>query len=546
VSATTIGALVADTARRWPGSRLIVGDDRETYAELDERASRWARRLLAAGVGPGDHVGILLDAALDYVELMVGIARLGATIVPISERFKAAELRHIVVHADLRAVITTDRTAEHVDFPYLLRRAFPALDGQGSELRINAAPFLRRLVLIGDQAQPGFTTLRELDELASTVSDGRVEELAAAVGIEQPAFLMYTSGTSAEPKACVLTHEAFTRQGAAIAHTRYFLTAEDTFWCPLPLFHNGGICTLLACLTSGASFCHSGRFEPGRAIRQLERERCTHGIPTFEAIWLPVLDHPDLPAADLSALRAIVHSGSPERLRQLQARLPTARIISNYGCTEAAGHFSMTLPDEPMEVRATTCGKPLPGMEVRIVDPETGRTPGAGELGEIRFRGPMRFTEYYKSPELTAAAFDEDGWYRSGDRGALDAEGRVIYAGRLKDMLKVGGENVSAVEVEAFLLGHPAVRIAAVVGAPDAKYDEVPAAFVELRPGTSATEQELVEFCIDEIATFKVPRYVRFVEEWPMSGTKIQKFVLRERLANELRDAGITQAPPVR
>lgn len=202
----------------------------------------------------------------------------------------------------------------------------------------------------------------------------------------------------------------------------------------------------------------------------------------------------------------------------------------------------MTLPSDPLEIALTTGGHPLTGMEARIVHPDSNEDVPVGETGEILVRGRMRFLGYYKDPEATAAAIDADGWFHTGDLGHLDAEGRVTFSGRLKDMLKVGGENVSAMEVEAHLLQHPAVNIAAVVGAPDSVYSEVVAAYLELKPGTSVTEEEIVEHCLGLIATFKVPRYVRFVTDWPMSGTKIQKFVLKDRIETELREQGITAA----
>jgi fatty-acyl-CoA synthase len=259
-------------------------------------------------------------------------------------------------------------------------------------------------------------------------------------------------------------------------------------------------------------------------------------------IWLAVLDHPRYESADLSALRVVVNVGVPERLRQMQQRMPGQTQVSSYGSTESCGFMCIGNTADPLDVRVSTSGRPLPGMELRIVDPDSGREVAPGETGEAWFRGPTRFSRYHRDPEHTATVIDADGWYHSGDLLKQDAEGRVTFMGRLKDMLKVGGENVAAAEIESFLLTHPAVQLVQVVGAPDARYIEVPCAFVELAPGASATEQELIDHCLGKIATFKVPRYVRFVTEWPLSDTKIQKFRLSERIATELREAGITEA----
>jgi fatty-acyl-CoA synthase len=235
----------------------------------------------------------------------------------------------------------------------------------------------------------------------------------------------------------------------------------------------------------------------------------------------------------------------PEIRVWMQERFPVVPQISAFGGTEHGGFVSLGRVDDPLEARLNTSGRPFARTEVRIVDSETGEVTPTGAAGELLVRGPSRFVGYHNEPELTAAAIDDDGWYHSGDLGRLDEDGRVSFVGRLKDMLKVGGENVAAAEIETFLLTHPAVEIVQVVSAPDARYTEVAAAFVQLRAGQEATEEELIDFCRGRIATFKVPRYVRFVGEWPMSGTKIQKFRLREQIAAELEEAGITEAPRI-
>jgi fatty-acyl-CoA synthase len=537
MTADTLGAVMRAAAEQWPESTVTFPDESTSLSALDQRADHFARLVLAAGAEPGDKVGVLLEPSIDFIAALVGIARVGATIVPINERFKARELAHVVTHADLTVVLTTDRIAEFLDFPALLKEA----------LALERAPLLRSVVVFGAPSQPtGFTPATALEHAAGAVPLERVDELEAAVTADDIALIMYTSGTSAMPKGCMITHDAFTQQGRAMGHSRYFLEPEDCFWCPLPLFHNGGLATLMACLSTGASYVHAGRFDPEVALDQLERHRCTHAIPTFETIWLRVLDLPRFPQADLSSLRVTLNAGTAERLRQLQERLPHAVQLANYGLTEATGHLSVTLPTDPIELRVNTGGHPLPGMEVRVVDPVGGEDVPGGEVGEILFRGPMRFRGYWKDPELTEKVIDGDGWCHSGDLGTLDSDGRVTYTGRLKDMLKVGGENVAAAEVEAFLLTHPAVNIVAVVGAPDARYAEVPAAYIELVNGTECSEAEIIDFCLGRIATFKVPRYVRFVSEWPMSGTKIQKFVLRDEIERELRSHGIAEAPVLR
>jgi fatty-acyl-CoA synthase len=275
----------------------------------------------------------------------------------------------------------------------------------------------------------------------------------------------------------------------------------------------------------------------------LEQERCTIAHTSFETIWMPVLNLPRFGEADLSALRLVINVGSPGSLLKMQERYPDAPQISGFGGTEPGGWATLGDPNDPLDVRVQTAGLPLRGTELRIVDPESGVDRAPGEIGEILMRGPARFHRYLFDEEQTALTIDAEGWFHSGDLGHVDEEGRFAFDGRLKDMLKVGGENLAAVEIETFLLAHPAVEIVQVVAAPDARYGEVACAYVQLVPGASATEQDLIDFCLGEISTFKVPRYVRVVDEWPMSGTKIQKFKLRERIAAELEAAGITEAP---
>jgi fatty-acyl-CoA synthase len=275
-------------------------------------------------------------------------------------------------------------------------------------------------------------------------------------------------------------------------------------------------------------------------------ERCTIALPTFETIWLAMLDHPEFDAGQLDQLRIVFNVGVPERLKRSQERVPNATQISGFGSTESSSFLCLGDVDDPLDVRVRTCGRPVAGADVRIVSPETGEDLPANTPGEILYRGWSVFDGYYNDPERTAEAIDRDGWFHSGDLCTMDEAGRVSFVGRLKDMLKVGGENVAAAEVEGYLLTHPAVMLAQVVSAPDARYAEVAAAYIQLAPGARATEQEIIDFCLGQIATFKVPRYVRFVDEWPMSGTKIKKYVLRERIAAELEAMGISEAPRLR
>ncbi len=516
--ARSVPALIDAVAVRTPDAPAAwFPDARLSYGELVQASIRAARRLRAAGVRRGDRVGYLLaEGSAEYAALLFGTLRLGAIAVALNARYKGRELQHTADRAGLKLLITSSWFRD----------------------------------LVAGVVLPAGCTVVVLDDAEAfrageaDVDDAAIEAEHALVGPEDPARIIFTSGTTANPKGCLHDHGALIAQAHAVAE-RLELTPEDRYWTPLPLFHTAGW-TMLAPLSRGACFHHAGRFEPGPALDQIVAERCTVLFPGFETIWMDVLTHPRFRAEDLSAARLVINVGSPERLRVMQRLLPHAPQVGNTGCTECSGWLAIGEADDSLESRSESCGRPLRGMEVRIVDPDTGRAVAPDTPGELLLRGPARLREYYRDPDGTAAAIDADGWFHTGDLQRLRPDGTLVFLSRIKDMLKVGGENVAAAEIEDHLLTHPAVHIAQVVAAPDARYGEVAAAFVELKPGATATEQDLIEHCIDQVATFKVPRYVRIVTAWPMSGTKIKKVELRQRMAEELERGGITEAPPPR
>jgi fatty-acyl-CoA synthase len=514
---TTLPALVALRAREFPdGEAVVFPGERATFGAFDALAVEMARRLYGAGVRRGDRVGLLMPASLDAFALQMGVMCLGAVPVPINARFKAREVRFVVRHAGMKVLVTEQTYTE------VLAEAA-------------AAEVCRIIVGIGD---PAFV------DGGRDVPAAAVEEARALVGGDDDGLMLYTSGTTANPKGCVHRHSALVAEGRMAAE-RLRLTEVDRFWTPLPFFHCGSIAIFSAGLVAPCVSIQQPFFEATEALDLLENERCTVAFPAFETIWMPVLNHPRFPTADLSALRTVINAGVPGSLLQMQERIPWAPQISCFGSTETCAFACMGDIDDTLEKRTTTSGIPLPGVEIRVVNPETGDDASVGEAGELLMRGPTRFMRYHDDPEATTDAVDDDGWFHTGDIGRKDEDGRVSFVGRLKDMLKVGGENVAAAEVESFLLTHPATDIVQVVGVPDSRYIEVPAAYVQLAPGQTATEQELIDHCRGQIATYKIPRYIRFVEEWPMSGTKIQKFKLREQLCAELDAAGITEAPKI-
>ncbi|GAA0935489.1 class I adenylate-forming enzyme family protein [Pseudonocardia zijingensis] len=521
IEATTLGDLLDRRATERPDADAVVFPDaRASYAELAARAQRFARRLAGFGVGPGDRVGILLPASVDLLAALFGAVKLGAIAVPVNARFKNVELAQIVTHSGMRVLVTDTASAP------LLHETFPDEAD---------APELRHVVLVDDDGD---------DPGTPEATDAEVWAAQESVRVRDTAVIVYTSGTTAAPKGAMLSHEALYRLATGIGD-RMRITPDDRVWTAIPLFHGGGITFALSCVAAGAPFVHAGFFDPGTTLEYLRDERVTIALAAFETIWMPVLNRPDFASFDLSGIRVVMAVGVPERLRDMASRLPHAVHVSCVAMTESSAFLTLNRLDDPFEARVTSGGHPMPGMRCRVVDPQTGADVEPGTPGELLFRGPNAFDGYFRDPERTAEVFDADGWFHSGDLVVADPEGRLTFLSRLKDMLKVGGENVAAAEVEGYLLTYPAVDVVAVVGAPDAYYVEVPAAFVQLAPGATATEEELIEFCLGRIATYRVPRYVRFVDagEWPMSGTKIKKYVLRERIAAELEAAGITEAP---
>ena len=535
---TTLGDLLVRGAEKYGDSEaVVVQDERRSFEGLLASAMQAARSLLGLGVTRGDEVGILMPNCIEFLEVMFGAALIGARVVPINARFKDRELAYLVENADLRLLFTSDIIDQHTDYVEILGNCLPGLADASDpiSLDLQVAPKLKSVVMLGESSPSGMVDRAMFRQLGADRSESDVHQIRSRIAIRDVAMMMYTSGTTADPKGCPTTHEALVRTAVTGSRSCFELTTEDRMWDPLPLFHMSAILPLLGCLDAGAAYITLTHVEPGACIRQLRDESCTFSFPAFPTVTNAMLDHPDWDASKVPLIRAWLNVSSPDGLRELHKSLPNSRHLNAYGCTEIGGVACFTRPEDPPETWATTSGRPFDGIEIEIRDLETGLPVGSGERGSIWSRGYNLFEGYYKDEEKNAESFDSEGWFCTGDIGAKDPEGRISYLGRVKDMLKVGGENVASVEIESLLQTHPAVSIAQVIAVPDAKYVEVPAAYVELRPDFDATEEELIDYCDGKIARFKVPRYVRFISasEWPMSATKIQKFRLQDRFQEE-------------
>jgi fatty-acyl-CoA synthase/long-chain acyl-CoA synthetase len=541
ISATTMGDLLLSAADRDPNkTALVVPECSYTYAELAARAIRRARSLQALGVRPRDHVGILMPTCPEFVELYFAIALCGAVIVPINARYRSGEIGYVVENADLVTLLTTDAVADHVSFVERLEGALPDLSAQKDPMRLSlkGAPKLRNVVLYRSGDRPGLVSEKDFDAAADRIPELEVHKTRLRTRVRDVALMLYTSGTTANPKGCLITHEAQVRNSIALGRHRYRLTREDSLWSPLPMFHIAAVLPMLAIFDVGGTYLTMGYFDAGIALKMLEDHKVTATYPSFVTIMQGLIYHPDFAKRDLSSIRLMNSNFAvqpPGVAEPIMKAMPAAVQVGSFGMTEASGTVSTGSPGEPESQRITRLGRPLPGLEVRVIDPATGADKPVGERGEVLVRGYSLFEGYYRDAVKSAEALDRDGWFHTGDIGSLDAQGTIMFHGRFKDMLKVGGENVAAAEIEAQLQKHKAVKLAQVVGIPDAKYAEVPAAFVELQSGESATEAELIEFCRRDVAGFKVPHHVRFVTEWPMSSSKIQKFKLRTALVEELK-----------
>jgi acyl-CoA synthetase (AMP-forming)/AMP-acid ligase II len=549
---STIGDLLVRSAHHYPQrDALVFPESRHTYADLHDGAMRVARGLCGLGVSPGDRVGLLASNTIEFVEGLFGVSLMGGVVVPLNARHRSAELGWIIANGDLAAVLTTARADEYLDFTDVLRTGLPALRtaSDPGHLDLPEAPTLRAAVLLCGEDRPGFLGRAGFDNVAEAIDPTVVDKMRRRVRIRDVAAMLYTSGTTANPKGCMLSQEAMTR--GPVERARFRLGngdtgsgQHDTTWAAGQLFHIAALAPFLGSVGTGGTFLTDIHFEAGRALELLTRERATVAFPWFPAIMQPLLDHPTFDAASLQALRSMFLIGPSVLLERVQSALPGCELVAACGMTETAGIYAISDRTDSVELRATAQGKPCPGVEIRIIDIETGQDVGPGVVGEILVRGHNVMEGYYRDPEKTAATLDDDRWLHTGDLYSWTAEGQVVFHGRLKDMLKVGGENVAAIEIESFLARHPAVQCVEIVGAPDPRLDEVPVAFVEVKPDHDTTEAELIAFCQGQISRFKIPRAVRFVEPgtWPMSATKINKRALRAQLA----DAPLPAPEPVR
>ena len=528
-----LSEILRQSAIKYPDAPAnTIDGSGSTFSRLLTASLQRARMLQSLGVAKGDVVGLLLPNSPKFVEILLGASLMGAVVVPINTRFKAMEIAHIAKDADLKFIFTSDQLDDHVNCRNLLRETLPGLSGapDPSNLRLQHFPSLRAAILIGDAVDADFLSDAKLLQTAVALSPPSESDAPAA---EDPQLILYTSGTTARPKGCIISGGALAASAAGVMK-HFNIGPRDVWWCPLPMFHIGGILFMSVCLASGAHFVGMSHFQVEAAMDQVANLRPTILYPLFPTITIPMIRHPRFAGLALDSIRLVVSVATAPVQHDIQSRLPKAALVSAFGMTETTGIVTFNRETDSLEDRTSTVGSALPGWDIKIVDSETRAVLKPGQRGEIAVRGPALFSGYLNEPALTAQSFDQEGYFHTGDCGELSTNGLLTFCGRLKDQLKVGGENVSALEVESYLGTHPQVALAQVVGIPDDHYGEVPVAFIELAGGGTLGAQDVLDFCRGKIASFKIPKHVRFVTSWPMSATKIHKGKLRDTIIREL------------
>lgn len=539
----TLGQLLDETIAKNPHGDALVyvdRDFRQTWTEFGANVDRLAKGLMALGVQPGEKVAIWATNVPYWVGLMFATARIGAVLLTVNTSYRENELGYLLKHSKCENFFITDGYRDH-DFIQTLYAVMPELRLRSrSNLASEQFPHLKRIMFLGMEKHRGMYSLPEIMGLAAMISD---EEYAARKALVDPhdvVNMQYTSGTTGFPKGVMLTHVNIVNNGYWIGRHQNF-GPTDRVCLPVPLFHCFGcVLGVMACVNHGAAMIILESFNPVQVLTSLETERCTalYGVPTM---FLAVLEHRVFPKFDLTTLRTGIMAGSvcPEPLmRRVIEKMNMREITICYGLTEGSPVMTQTHADEEFQRRVSTVGRSMPGIEVKIVDPETMEEMPRGTPGEVVCKGYNVMKGYYDMDEATAATVTPDGWLHSGDLGIMDEDGYVVITGRIKDMIIRGGENIYPREIEEFLSGMEGVLDVQVVGVPSRKYGEEVGVFIIPKPGAGIGPEDVRDFCRGKIAWHKVPRHVAIVEEFPLTASgKIQKYKLREAAAELFPEA---------
>ncbi|WP_411886883.1 AMP-binding protein [Hydrocarboniphaga effusa] len=542
----SIGAAFDTTVRRQAEREALVVRHqgiRWSWAELGERVDNAAAQLLAQGLEPGDRVGIWAPNCAEWVIAQFATAKAGLVLVNINPAYRRHELEYALRHVGCKALILA-AAFKSSDYLAMLQDLAPEL-AQCAPGQLHAArlPQLRLVIRLGDEVSPGMLGFSSLLSEPAAEARARLDAIASAVDAHSAVNIQFTSGTTGSPKGATLTHRNILNNGYFVGRAMR-LAHDDKLCIPVPLYHCFGmVMGNLACVTHGACMVFpADSFDAASVLQTVQEERCTalHGVPTM---FIAELDHPDFARYTLDSLRTGIMAGAPcpiEVMRKAIERMHLREITIAYGMTETSPVSFQSATDDPLERRVSTIGRVQPHLEVKIVD-EGGNTLPRGQRGELLVRGYSVMLGYWNDAQRTADTIDAEGWMRTGDLGLIDEEGYASILGRAKDMVIRGGENVYPREIEEFLYRHPRIRDVQVIGVPDAKFGEELCACVIAQPGEATSEDDIRAFCRGEIAHYKIPRYVVFVDEFPMTVTgKIQKFALRQAMSDRL---GLSEKP---
>ncbi|MBV8448056.1 MAG: AMP-binding protein [Hyphomicrobiales bacterium] len=537
----TIGVHFDKAAAQWAERDALVvrhQNVRWTYGELQRRVDAFAAGLLALGLEPGDRVGIWSPNNSEWVVAQFATAKAGLILVNINPAYRLAEVEYALNKVGCKALITA-QVFKSSEYEKMLLELAPEIDfSTPGHLRAKRLPTLSTLIRIGPGERRGFFRFDDVLEMGGEAELKQLSDLATVLQFDDPINIQFTSGTTGAPKGATLTHHNIVNNGFFIGEAQR-LDERDRVCIPVPLYHCFGmVLGNLACITHGAAMVYPTEgFEPLATLETVEQERCTalYGVPTM---FIAELGHPDFKRFDLASLRTGIMAGSPcpiEVMRRCVSEMHMSEVTIAYGMTETSPVSMQTSCDDPLERRVGTVGRVHPHVEVKIVD-DDGRIVAPGTPGELCTRGYSVMLGYWDDMERTSEAIDRAGWMHTGDLATLDEAGYCNIVGRLKDMVIRGGENIYPREVEEFLYRHPKIEAVQVVGVPDARFGEELCAWVKLKPGEAAAAEEIQAFCKNQIAHYKIPRYFRFVDEFPMTVTgKVQKFIIRERMIEELK-----------
>ena len=542
----TIGGMLDLCAEKYPDREAVKYNDRpyrRTWKEFRDECDTVAKGFLSIGIGKGDHVAIWATNVPEWLITLFATAKIGAVLVTVNTNYKVYELEYLLSQSDSKALVLIDGFKKS-DYIEILEKLCPQLkDSEPGKLNSPKLPFLKSVVYVGSRDVPGTYNFKELYTRGGAYDEAEYRAIEGSLSPQDVVNMQYTSGTTGFPKGVMLTHYNVVNNGKGIGDCMSF-THEDKLCIPVPFFHCFGlVLAVMACITHATSMVPVEYYRPTSVMDAIEQEGCTavHGVPTM---FIAMLDHPEFKKHHFDKLRTGIMAGSPcpeKVMRQVIEEMGMREITITYGETEASPACTMTKTDDPFDARIQTVGKAMPGVEVKIIDTETGKVQPLGVSGELCARGYNIMKGYYKMPDETAQAVDKDGWLHSGDIAAVDENGYYRITGRIKDMIIRGGENIYPKEIEEFLYTNPAVKDVQVIGVPSEQYGEEVMACIILKDGMKLTEDEVKDFVSANLARHKVPKYVKFMDAFPVTASgKIKKYMLRDMAAEEYGGAGVT------